>query len=196
MYLSNAYDVPKMGGQYLPFLYQYEHFKSLDYEPLKQSNVPGAELEKAFGINPDKPQTVEQVVYQGYFAVPKSSESAAAMITDKTHTSWMGLEDVIGQIKGRNEIYERNMYELELAKCSAFNVFFEHVRNNGDIASDQVYYSLNKNLSRIYERQMTERTRLWQDVSKLRRELPETAQMYLSAMRKSDIFKDNGDDIK
>ena len=195
MYLSDAYNVPQTGGNYVPFLYRYEHFKSHDYDPLKQkTNRDG--LENSFQINPDKPQTVEQVIYQGYFAVPQSKEPAAAMITDKTHTSWMGLDDVIGQVKGRNEIYLRNMYELELAKCSAFNVFFEHVRTNGNVASDRVYYSLNKNLSRLYEQQMNERVKLWQDISKLRRELPEVAQMYLSAMRKSDIFKDDSGDTK
>ena len=187
------------GAGYIPYFYasgQFMRYNTPEQIRDNQQYLVTDNSSYQFSINPDKPQTVEQVLYQGYFAVPKSSEPAAAMITDKTHTSWMGLDDVIGQIKGRNEIYETNMYELELAKCSAFNVFFEHVRNNGNIASDRVYYSLNKNISRIYEQQMNERVKLWQDISKLRRDLPEAAQSYLSSMRKSDIFKDDsGDNI-
>ncbi len=189
-----AYDVPLLGGEYVPFVYRYEHCNAALYRARGAPGYTPAGRDNAWSLNPDRSQTVEQIVYQGYFAKTPSSEPAWDIITDKTHTSWMGLDDVIGQIKGRLEIYQQNMDALELAKCSALNVFFEHERTNGLKASDRVYYSLNKNISRLYDRQMQERVSLWQDISKLRRDLPEAAMTYLATSRKQDLLKDNNGD--
>jgi len=51
---------------------------------------------------------------------------ARAFISDKKHTARPGLDDVIWQIRRRYEVYQRNTYEIELAKCAAINCLFKH----------------------------------------------------------------------
>ena len=41
--------------------------------------------------------TVEQIIAHGYLAVPHS-DPVDAILSDKRHTSWLGLDDVIQQI--------------------------------------------------------------------------------------------------
>ena len=135
-----------------------------------------------------KPQTVEDVIHNGYLAVPKGSPETA-IISDKKHTSWLGLDDVIGQIRNRFEVYERNMYELELGKCAAINTVYTHEAWHGPTNS-RVEYSLGKRLDKLYKDQREERTNLWRDISRLRLLLPENAQKYLTAYRKVAILED------
>ncbi len=111
-----------------------------------------------------------------------------AIITDKRHTSWLGLDDVIGQIRNRFELYERNIYELELAKCAAINASYTHEAWHGPIDS-RIEYSVNKRLDKLYKDQREERTSLWRDISRLRLSLPESAQAYLTAYRKLSILR-------
>ncbi|MGD8501349.1 MAG: hypothetical protein PVJ86_11925, partial [Phycisphaerales bacterium] len=70
-------------------------------------------------------QTVEDVIRNGYFSVPKS-EPETAIISDRKHTAWLGLDDVVGQIRHRYEVYERNIDDLEVAKCAVINTFYTH----------------------------------------------------------------------
>ena len=56
-----------------------------------------------------KPQTVEDVVRNGYLSIPKS-EPETAIISDWKNTSWLGLDDLIGQIRNRFQVYENNLY--------------------------------------------------------------------------------------
>ena len=116
-----------------------------------------------------------------------------AVITDKKHTSWLGLDDVIGQIRNRLEVYEQNMYELELAKCAAINAGYTHEAWHGPIDS-RIEYSVNKRLDKLYKDQREERTNLWRDISRLRLSLPENAQQYLTAYRKVSILEDSKGD--
>ena len=102
-------------------------------------------------------------------------------------TAWLGLDDIIGQIRRRQEIYQGNMYDLELAKCAAINSLYEHEAHHGP-ADAKVEYAVNKRLDQLYSDQRDERVKLWQDVSRLRQTLPETAQQYLSAYRKVSIL--------
>jgi len=133
--------------------------------------------------------TVEQIIARGYFRIPKG-ESATAIISDKKETSWLGLDDIIGQIRHRQEIYLGNMYDLELAKCAAINSLHQHEAHHGP-ADARVEYALNKRLDQLYSDQRDERVRLWQDISRLRQTLPETAQQYLTAYRKVSILEDD-----
>ncbi len=100
------------------------------------------------------------------------------------------MEDIIGQIRRRQEIYHNNIYDLELAKCAAANSLHEHEAHHGP-ADPKVEYALNKRLDKLYSDQRDERVKLWQDVSRLRQTLPETAQQYLSAYRKVSILNDD-----
>ena len=136
--------------------------------------------------------TVEQIISTGYLAIPRG-DPVKSIISDKKHTSWLGLDDVIGQIRKRYELYERNMYEIELAKCGAINTVYTHEAWHGPTDS-RTEYSLGKRLDKLYKDQRDERTNLWRDISKLRLLLPENAQKYLTAYRKFSILEDtNGD---
>jgi len=132
--------------------------------------------------------TVEQIIASGYLAIPKS-DPVKAIISDKKHTSWLGLDDVISQVRKRHELYQTNMYGLELAKCAAMNSVHDHEAHHGP-ADSRIEYSLNKRLDKLYKDQREERINLWQDTSKLRLLLPENAQQYLAAYRKLSILED------
>ena len=140
--------------------------------------------------------TVEQVIAQGYFAAPRGRPETS-IITDKEHTSWLGLDNIIQDIRQRYEICERNLYEIELAKCDALSAFYSREATVGFVpANGKEFYSLNKNLQGLYQQQREERTSLWQDVSRLKQTLPETAQQYLSNYRKVSLLTDGkGDDL-
>ena len=68
-----------------------------------------------------RPQTVEDVIRHGYLSIPKA-EPETAILSDKKHTAWLGLDDIIGQVRNRFEVYERNIYELEVV-CPASEVW-------------------------------------------------------------------------
>jgi hypothetical protein len=53
---------------------------------------------------------------------------------------------------------------------------------------------MNKRLDKLYNEQRGERINLWRDISKLKLQLPETAQQYLSAYRKTSILEDKEGD--
>ena len=139
-----------------------------------------------------KPQTVEDVIRHGYLAVP-ASEPETALIHDRSHTAWLGLEDVVRQIRRRYEVYQRNLYDIETSKCSVVNSFYAHEAFHGP-ANDKVEYSVSKRLDRLYQEQREERINLWRDVSKLRLLLPENAQNYLGASRKLTLLEESGGD--
>jgi len=138
------------------------------------------------------PQTVEDVVRNGYFSIPKS-EPETAIISDKKSTSWLGLDDIIGQIRHRYEVYENNIYEIEVSKCAAINSFYTHEAWHGP-SDSKLEYSVNKRLDKLYQTQRDERINLWRDISRLKLQLPETAQQYLSAYRKVSILEDKEGD--
>jgi hypothetical protein len=55
---------------------------------------------------------------------------------------------------------------------------------------------VNKRLDELYSDQRDERVNLWRDVSRLRIQLPENAQQYLSAYRKVAILEDTKGDVQ
>ena len=138
------------------------------------------------------PQTVEDIVSNGYFSIPKG-EPETAIISDRKNTSWLGLDDLIGQIRNRYQVYENNIYELETAKCTAINCLFEHQAYHGPTTS-KVEYSVHKRLDGLYSEQREERVNLWRDISRIKLLLPEQAQNYLSAYRKVSILEDDEGD--
>ena len=138
------------------------------------------------------PQTVEDIVSNGYLSIQKS-EPETAIISDRKNTSWLGLDDIIGQVRNRFEVYERNNDELEISKCAAINCLFEHEAHHGPPTS-KVEYSVQKRLDGLYSEQREERVNLWRDISRLRLLLPEQAQNYLSAYRKVSILEDKKGD--
>jgi len=136
-------------------------------------------------------QTVEDIISRGYFPIPRS-EPETAILSDKKQTSSLGLSDIIGQIRKRYDIYERNIYQIELGKCYALSSMFSIEAERGGVRqSSREAYSLNKSIREFYEQQRDERVRLWQDISRLKQTLPEQAQQYLTAYRKVSILEDD-----
>ena len=199
--LSNG---PVFEGQYVPYFYYSGQFLA---HGLSSQTVPKSNLDRtieSYDFTSDltkkrtfpKPQTVEDILRHGYLAIPKS-EPETALISDRKDISKLGLSDIISQIRQRHDIYENNMYQIELGKCYTISSQLAVESSRGGVAmSSKEAYGLNKNLSDFYEQQRDERTRLWADVSKLKLLLPEQAQSYLSSYRKMSILEDiNGDDL-
>ena len=180
---------------YVPLAYSEKRYAL--YGNLSNSNpaMPGSgryatydfSAQQIPGPQEDGPQTVEQLVTQGYFSVP-DSDPETAIIGDKRHTAWLGLDDAICQIRKRYEIYLVNLYEIELAKCEAVNEFFECEFEQGGFANEHQRKTLAGRLQELYSDQRSERITLWKDISGLRRALPESAQQYLAAYRKLAIL--------
>ena len=145
------------------------------------------------GKKDEGPQTVEQLVKQGYFAVPRS-DPETGLLSDRKQTAWLGLDDVIDQVRNRLEIYRKNWVEIEQAKCAARNALFEFEAQYGWPASSEQHYIMDKRLQDLYADQRAERVAVWKDVSRLRQSLPETVQSYLTAYRKVQILEDPGGD--
>ena len=135
--------------------------------------------------------TVEDIVRNGYFPIQKS-EPETAILSDKKQTSGLGLSDIISQVRQRYEIYEKNIYQIDLGKCYALNSIFTVEAERGGVGqSSREAYSISKSLRELYEQERDERVRLWQDVSRLKQVLPEQAQQYLTAYRKVSILEDD-----
>lgn len=137
----------------------------------------------------DGPQTIEDLIWQGYFAVP-NHEPETAVLYDRQHTSWMALDDVLGQVRQRYEIYKKNMLDIAWSQCYAFNELARH----GRPATDDAYAAYDKRMHDLRSEHRAERVAFWRDVSRIRERLPESAQQYLSALRKLQILGDEGGD--
>ena len=187
---------------YVPYFYQSGRFVAYPITARKNQTFsePAGPLDYNFATfqpaDPfvSHPNTVEQVVARGYLAVPRADPSTA-LLTDKRMTSGLGLDDLIGQIRRRYDIYDQNLYEIEQAKCSAVNSLHSVQADRGSMpANSKEVYGLSKALQRLYQQQLDERVRLWQDVSRLRLAMPETAQQYLSVYRKVQLLNDTAGD--
>lgn len=200
MYPNQTIGKPHLGPEYVPYFYASGRFLLYDMSQvnvLSHPHVTGTSYDFTSDLFQRRPilapQTVEQVIRKGYLAIPKS-EPEMAIIMDKKHTAQLGLDDVIGQVRSRYELFERNIYELELAKYAVKNSLYRHEAYHGP-ADSRVEYSVAKRLDELYADQREERVNLWRDVSRLRLLLLENAQQYLSAYRKVSILEDNqGDD--
>ena len=135
----------------------------------------------------DAPQNIDQILRHGYMALP-TADLETATIQDKQHTSWLGLDDILGQIHQRDEIYRRNMNELLWGECYAFNEF---ARGGWPPSPDQDS-KYQERLADLAMQQRAERISAWRDTSALRQLLPESAQQYLSAFRKNELLRDLG----
>jgi hypothetical protein len=183
-------------------IYFYESGLSKQYQQRQKNLLPGLnygstalyDFSSDLSVKRSWPamQTVEDVIQRGYLSIPKS-ELETAIISDRKNTSWLGLDDLIGQIRNRYQVYERNIYELEVAKCATINCLFEHQAYHGP-ADSKVEYAVNKRLDGLYSEQREERVNLWRDVSRIKLLVPELAQAYLSAYRKVSILEDDKGD--
>ena len=183
-------------------IYFYESGLSDKYRQRQKDTLAGLNYGPAVGYDFSSdlmgrttfkhPPTVEQIVANGYFAVPKG-EPETAIISDKKATSWLGLDDVISQVRHRYEVYRSNIYELEVSKCAAINSFYTHEAWHGP-SDSKVEYSVSKRLDGLYSEQREERINLWRDVSRLKLQLPENVQQYLASYRKAAILDNSEGD--
>lgn len=191
---------PDFAGGYVPYFYQSGKFLNYD-QPQQIKRDSSASGHSSYDFSSDlptwlqvkKPQTVEQIIAHGYFAIP-DGEPETAIIFDKKQTSWLGLEDTIRQVRNRHSLYQRNMYELHQGVCEADNAIFRQVAAQGSPADNRQQYSASKLTQELYEQMRLERVTLWKDISRLKQSLPEVAQNYLAAYRKVAILEDDGGD--
>ncbi len=161
---------PVFDGQYIPYFYQSGLF--LTYNMPGNPGTAGQDATGSAGYDfsseqhpwmpSGQPQTVEQIISHGYFPI-RESEPETAIISDKKQTSGLGLSDIIHQVRQRYQIYERNIYQIELGKCYTLNsVFTVEAHRGGVPPNSREAYSLNKSLGEFYEQERDERVRLWQ----------------------------------
>ena len=188
---------PRLSGTgYVPYFYQRglhylyltpEHARTrttYDSVPEAPLFVPDAHIRRAL----DHPQTVEQIIARGYLAAPQA-EPEFAILHDKAQTSWLGLDDVISQIRKRYEIHDRCLYQIDLSVSAARNAIYQHEAYRGPGSADsKQHYAKHKAIQGLYEEKRLEQVSLWKDVSRLRMLLPENAQAYLGASRKLTIL--------
>jgi hypothetical protein len=201
MYNTSWANGPVFDGTYVPYFYQSGKFLAYDV-PHGRAKSAYFETSTRYDFTSDivpkgdrlRGPTVEDIINNGYFPIPKS-EPETAIISDKKHTAALGLGDIINQVRKRYEIYERNIYQIELGKCYTISSQLSVESSRGGVCmSSKEAYSLNKSLRELYEQQRDERVRLWQDISRLKQSLPEQAQQYLSAYRKVSILEDDKGD--
>lgn len=132
------------------------------------------------------PQTVEEIIAGGYLAIP-TGDPVTAILTDRRHTAWLGLDDAIAQIRSRYALYEDNMNGILYATAAATNALHKWRAERGEPSEKQLD-NLQKNLQTLYAQERQERVSLWQDISRLRVTLPEAAQGYLAAQRKLTLL--------
>jgi hypothetical protein len=182
---------------YVPYFYErgLHYLYRINHERVPAERPEGtlAAYDSAAVEGPCHPaerhQTVEQIIQHGYFAVP-AADPTTAIISDKAQTSWLGLDDVISQIRRRYAIHEQVLYQIEMSKSAAVNAIYQHEAYRGPGSADsRQHYAKHKEIQKLYEQQREEQVNLWKDVSRLRGLLPENAQMYLAAHRKLAVLK-------
>lgn len=187
---------PASTGGYVPYFYQAGLHQMHGVAPTRRPSVPDTQRAAPYDfslIAPSDsplagPQTVEQIVSQGYFAAP-GGDPVTAIISDRQHTARLGLDDVISQVRRRYEIYEWNLHQIESAKCAAINAIYHHEAYRGPGSADsRQHYAKHKSIQGLYEQERLERTALWKDISRLKLLLPESAQQYLAAHRKTAVL--------
>jgi hypothetical protein len=197
MFPNQQPNAPRAERGYVPYFYErglhYLYRISGDGVPSKSYVGVPEGYDFASVVAPVHPverrQTVEEIIQHGYLTVPPA-DPMTAMISDKEQTSWLGLDDVINQVRRRYEIHDRLLYQIELSKSAAVNAIYQHEAYRGPGSADsKQHYAKHKEIQKLYEQQREEEVNLWKDVSRLRGLLPENAQMYLSAHRKLAVLK-------
>jgi predicted DNA binding CopG/RHH family protein len=141
------------------------------------------------------PQTIEQIIKRGYLAVT-SEAPETAILSDKQRTFWQGLDDIIRQVRQRYEIAEGNIYQIERSICYALSRIYQVESHRGGVPADaKERYRLLKQVQELYQQEREEKVSLWQDISRLKLAMPETAQQFLSAHRKVSILKDPNSEL-
>jgi hypothetical protein len=153
-------------------------FWEYDYKPFFLKQPQTIQIDKG-------PQTVEQILDNGYMFIPRMVPETA-VFSDKKHTSWLGLDDVLAQIRRRENIYNYNMTDILWQQCYAF----DQMAAGGWPADREQEDLYRKRLQELAAEERHERVSLWRDVSRLRQQIPESIQNYLSLTRRMQILDD------
>jgi hypothetical protein len=198
MYFIHAPNVPAQRGP--PVRQLYRSVADGVYRPYTPGGAnffyratSGPRVSDAQAVRPrrDMPvQTVDDVIARGYLVV-SHTEPAGAILTDRRDTAWFGLDDAITQIRARYEIYAQNKRDILYATASATNALHTWKAERG-WPSDRQLDNLQKTLQNLYAQEREERVTLWRDVARVRSELPEAAQTYLTAHRKLQLLDTGG----
>ena len=132
--------------------------------------------------------TIDTIVRRGRLLVP-NADPITAPLTDRRYTMSLGLDDAIRQIEQRLELYRLHMAGLtedELSTRNAAQSWFD-ITGIVDGGRDP---DLQSQLREIDQRRRDERLSCWRDLSRLRQSLPQWAQDYLGAYRRSQILSD------
>jgi len=134
-----------------------------------------------------KRQSINEIIKDGELALQKT-EPTLALLTDRQHTTWLGLDDLIDQLRSRFTLHRQTLAGIEYAKVAATNEFYALGLQNGPPDVPQVF-ALHDRLQSFYQEGREEKVRFWRDVSRLRQVMPEAVQLYLSAYRKAAILR-------
>ncbi len=134
-----------------------------------------------------KRQSINEIIKDGELALQKT-EPTLALLTDRQHTTWLGLDDLIDQLRSRFTLHRQTIAGIEYAKVAATNEFYALGLQNGPPNVPQVF-ALHDRLQSFYQEGREEKVRFWRDVSRLRQVMPEAVQLYLSAYRKAAILR-------
>lgn len=149
-------------------------------------DAPNRAIEGGGRPTPDPSRGLEAIVRAGKFHPPRS-EPALAMITDRQYIAGLGLDDVIRQIRQRLDLYRLHMNGLtaeELSAREAAQSWFDPLNT---WQRDPQFQAI---MREIDQRRRGEQLACWRDLSRLRQSLPEWAQLYLTALRKTQILDD------
>lgn len=136
---------------------------------------------------PSPSESIDSIVARGSFPVP-AADPIEALLGDRRQTAHLTLDDAIAQIRSRYEVYYRNLYEIENAKCEARRQLVTWF-DMPNIVNADVRENLHKIFQDLYHQQRDERIHLWRDVSRLRSQLPEAIREYLSSVRRASILE-------
>ncbi len=148
-------------------------------------------LPAAFEGVPSACDSIDGIVTAGRLAVP-GADPILALATDRRLTSFLSLDDAIGQVRRRYEIYARHLDEIEQSRLRMVNAATSW-RQPPFWIPEEDDPDVREAVDRLEQQKREERLSLWRDVSRLRQAIPESAQEYLGAYRRARIMQDGGD---
>ena len=140
----------------------------------------------------DRPD-LGRIVECGYFHVPPA-DPVTAIVSDRSLTTGLGLDDAIQRIRQRYEIYRHHVTELEASRQRALSAAQSWHAPQGWIESGRDP-TLETTLRELDQQQREQRVSLWRDVGRLRDTLPTWIQDYLSASRRRQWLNGRGEEL-
>jgi len=134
--------------------------------------------------------SVDQIISDGYLMIPMA-DPVTAMLFDKQHATWLGVDDAVAQVSRRHDLYKQHLREILQHEADTLSAMlaFPKIR---ELVAPEIYQSVQKQLQDLSKQRREERTNFWRDVSRLRAGVPELLENYLVSHRKSSLFDGDG----